>query len=121
MDHKSEYTSTNLLHLITEIDGVTLSSYPTVCCNWDTMEVFPKNYISDDEIADGKSIQFVKGVKYRSEDDMIEFVKKNKHQIIVYEAYIMGPDFYSALAKQNFSPIPGPILRHVRKPNSTML
>lgn len=76
----------NLIHHISHIDGIIFSYTPTFVVNWDTMEIYPQGYIDPNDPNDtGKSHGINKSTKFSTIENVVEFVEKNKHQIIIYE------------------------------------
>lgn len=94
------------------IEGVTYTTTPNALINWDTMEVF---YGNSNERPD--TVPFAtKSHKERSLDDIAEFVKNNKHQIVVYSVFL-----HTQGSLCNFNWSAAHLIRFARKPGCTLL
>lgn len=77
MESKKEY--------LKNVEGVVYCNTPTFVVNWETNKIYPQAYTDPSDPRDlNKSHGICHTMKFESVKKIIDFVEKNKHQIIVY-------------------------------------
>lgn len=113
------HTREDLTHHLKNIEGVVWVNFPCFIVNWDTMEV-PKSQNSASVFmlsglpgGEKYSAAECKLYKMQNVERAIEFVERNKHQMVVYEMFM--PPWRE---EEGVCIDPRPFLRCSRKPET---
>ncbi len=91
--------------------GVTFVKWPTFCINWSTMHINNKAYCNEQDINDGYTSHTIKLYKFRSIDEIKDFIDRNKHQIVVYDCFLQSWEEVEGVCSD-----PRPLLSYCKKP-----
>jgi hypothetical protein len=96
-----EHPKRTLFHLLDGIDGIVYTNYPATRVNWETMKIDTINGLP----------AVCRAHVFQHEEAAVNFIKNNKHQIVVWEFFIPA-----WVEEDGVFNDPRPIIRYAKKP-----
>lgn len=104
----------DLMDILKDIPEVVVTPGATFSVNWETMKVSKSAYCPNE--VPGSTPHVVKSFKFQNIEKIVEFVKNNKHQIVIWACFI--PSYTEEIGTYSD---PRPIMRYAKRPGSELI